>query len=378
MQFLIATDSFKDALSAQKACDAIEKGIRQVHPQAGVTKKPMADGGEGTLDVIATSENAQSLAVQTVDPLGRGIEAAYVILNQNEAFIELARASGLELLSPGERNPLKTNTFGTGTLMLDAFEKGIRKFTLGIGGSATNDMGSGLLQAMGFQFLDDQHKVFSPNGGNLNRVCHIDNSAVHPDWYQCEIRIACDVNNPLLGKHGATYTYGEQKGASPEMLKQLEQNLTHYAKQLQKIKPDLDVQQPGFGAAGGVAVGLSTFFRVQLQSGFECLANLVDLESAIRQADYVFTGEGSIDAQTLSGKTPFGVAQMAKKHNKPVICLCGRKGAGYEKLYKHGVTAVFSILDEVTTLDKALSRTEDLLEDTTINVVRLLALNKLP
>ncbi|MBU2525189.1 MAG: glycerate kinase [Bacteroidetes bacterium] len=375
MQFLVASDSFKDALTAYKACVAIEKGIRHVYPHAEVIKKPMADGGEGTLDVIATFENTESLVVHTVDPLGRPIRATYFILNQKEAFIELARASGLELLLASERNPLLTSTFGTGKLMSDAFEKGIRKFTLAIGGSATNDMGSGLLQAIGFRFFDKKHQELSPNGGNLNRIVRIDDSAVHPDWYLCEFNIACDVNNPLLGENGATHTYGKQKGASPSALKKLERNLAHFAEVLQTINSKLDVQQPGFGAAGGVAVGLSTFFKVQLQSGFACLANWVDLESAIRKADYVFTGEGSIDAQTLAGKTPFGVAQMAKKHNKPVICLCGRKGKGYQKLYNHGVTAVFSILDEVTSLDKALLRTEELIEDTTINVLRLLTLN---
>ncbi len=373
MRIVVAPDSFKECLSAIQVAFAISDGIRQIIPEARITSIPIADGGEGTVEALVTATGGQIIKTKTVDPLSRSIQSFYGVLGDGEtAVIEMAAASGLELLFPEERNPLVTSTFGTGLLIKTAMEAGFRKIILGIGGSATNDGGAGLAQALGFGLLNAKGKSIGPGGGALSELHSISNTHVHTLLRNTKITVACDVRNPLLGIKGATRIYGPQKGATPEILDLLETNLTHFSQLINQEFGTDCTDVPGAGAAGGLGFGLLNFCRAEIVPGFELISQLTRLENHISQASLVFTAEGKIDSQTAYGKTASGVARMAKKHQVPVIALAGAVTIDLAELHEQGITSVFAIGDQPMSLDESKARSEELLCSTAGQIMRLI------
>lgn len=372
IKFLVCPDSFKDALPASQVARAIAAGILKASPDAEIYELPLADGGEGSLEAFQKLKGVEAIPLQAQDALHRKMHSHYLVLNEKTALIELAQTAGLEKLTFEERNPLNTSTYGVGQQMAHARQRGLGHFVLFVGGSATNDGGAGLLEALGVGFFDSSGRKLKVNGGNLEKIHRLNLQNLTSIWRGCRIEIACDVQNPLLGSRGASQVYAPQKGANPEMVTQLEINMQHWADILISENPDFDPQLPGMGAAGGIAASLCAFLNAKLSSGFGTVAKLVNLEKAITESDIIFTGEGSVDGQTLEGKAPLGVAKLALKHSKPVVCLCGRKGSGYAALYPQGITAVFSIVNRAMPLGEALAETSTLLSQTAEDVVRLL------
>lgn len=375
MKFVLAPDSFKESMSAKAAALAMEKGIKTVFPNAECIIVPMADGGEGTVESLVSMSDGELIKLEVVGPTGKKVTAEYGLLSQGKtAVIEMASASGLELIKPEERNPLLTTTYGTGQLIKHALDNGANRILIGIGGSATNDGGAGMLQALGVSFKDVNGEELPFGGGALNRLHTIDMSRLDERINTVKVDVACDVNNPLIGESGASAIFGPQKGATPLMVNVLDQNLTHYAK-LIKEHLDIDVaQMPGAGAAGGLGAGLMAFLNAQLNKGIDLVISYTGLEELVKGADYVFTGEGSIDGQTLFGKTPYGVASVARKYSVPVIAFAGKIGSGVEPLYEHGFHAIVGILRGVTTLEEALDSGEANLVFAAENVCRMLKL----
>lgn len=374
MRIVIAPDSFKECLPATKVASAISEGIRQVNPDATIVSIPMADGGEGTVEALVTATSGRIVAVPSVDALNRPIQSFYGILgNGQTAVIEMAAASGLELLSAEERNPCITSTYGTGLLLKAAMEAGFTDIILGIGGSATNDGGAGMAQALGFGLLDEKSNPIGPGGGSLGNLYHIDRLQVHPLLANTKITVACDVQNPLLGPSGATRVYGPQKGATPEMLEMLEINLEHYAKILYR-EFGIDYSgMAGAGAAGGLGAGLMAFGKATIRSGFELVNELTNLEKHIREASLVFTGEGRIDSQTVFGKTISGVARLGQKNRVPVVALSGMVTGNLTALYEQGLTSAFSIANKPMSLEESKANAYGLLSQTTEEIIRLLS-----
>lgn len=355
MKIVIAPDSFKESLTALEAANAIEEGFKQVFPDAEYVKVPMADGGEGTVQslVDATKGKIETLTVH--GPLGEPAEAFYGISGDGKvAIIEMAAASGLHLVDPLERNPLVTSTWGTGELIQAALSKGVEEILIGIGGSATNDGGAGMIQCLGGKLLDKEGQQIVLGGIGLADLVSIDLSELNPKLKEVEIKVACDVDNPLTGPKGASYIYGFQKGGTAEQVEQLDQNLAHFASVVrQDLKQDIEFVA-GAGAAGGLGGALLAFLAAKLQNGGVLVSELVGLENKICEADLVITGEGGINHQTIYGKTPICVAKIAKKYQIPVIAVAGRLSGNYKAVYEHGITAVFSILSEITSLETAL------------------------
>jgi glycerate kinase len=375
MKIIVAPDSFKGSLTSLQATSAIERGIKKAastyKETVEIVKIPMADGGEGTVKSVISAVGGRIVSTKVVNPLGRQIESFYGILPDNTAIIEMAAASGLDLIKPIERNPILTTSFGTGQLIKAAMDHGCKRIILGIGGSATNDGGAGMCQALGIRFIDNNGKDIGFGGGELGKIQRIDISGIDPRIAEISLTVASDVQNVLCGENGASAVYGPQKGASLEMIEILDSNLKHFA---QVIKKDLGVDImniPGSGAAGGLGGALLAFFNVDFRSGIEVVMELTNFEENIKDAALILTGEGSTDYQTLYGKVPFGIAQIAQKYDKPVICISGSLGYGYEELYNAGIVALFSIMDKPMSLDKAMKRGEELLEKTTRNVLNL-------
>lgn len=372
MHILIAPDSFKDCLSAADVSACLADGIRRVFPLAVIRCLPLSDGGEGFTETMLAAMGGERMAVEVVDPLMRPVKAFYALLPDGTAVMEMALASGLELLAREERNPSITSTYGTGQLMRAAIERGCRKLVIGIGGSATNDGGTGMAQALGCRFLDAQGNELAPGGAHLNKLVQIDDSAVHPLLSQTEIVVACDVDNPLCGGQGASAVYGPQKGASPEMVAVLDANLAHLAKVVkEQLGTDL-LQLRGGGAAGGLGAGLVAFCGGHLRPGFEIVKEQSGLEDAVREADIIVTGEGKLDRQTRQGKTPWGLAQLARKEGKPLLAFAGSLGEGYRQLHDEGFTAVFALPNGPASLDECLKNAPGLLADTAEQVFRLI------
>ncbi len=377
MNILIAPDSFKDSLSATEVCRFIESGIRKALINPNITCVPLADGGEGFVQSIIDATNGRLIKAKAHDPLMREIDAEYGLLGDNEtAIIEMSKVSGLELLSSKEKDPWTTTTYGTGELIRDALNRGCKKLIIGIGGSATNDGGAGMIEALGGKLLTTNGEQIDKGGGSLQKLATIDLANLDKRLSECQVIVACDVTNPLLGKNGASLVFARQKGANSRMINLLEENLSHYANIIQKeIGKDIS-DIPGAGAAGGLGAGLLAFLNAELKPGFDIIRNTLNLDEYIKQADLIFTGEGKVDFQTQFGKTPFGVAQVAKKYNKPVICLAGSIGEGAEILYKKGITSIFSIVDKPMSLDEAIANATLLLEETAERVMRLYLINK--
>lgn len=372
-KYVVAPDSFKESMTAKEVCDAMEKGIKKADSAAEVIKVPMADGGEGTVDSLVDATNGQRVIVEVTGPLGNKISAYYGILgNGTTAVIEMAKASGLEIVEKKKRNPMITTTFGTGELIRDALDHNVKEIIIGLGGSSTNDGGSGMAQALGAKLLDQNNNQISFGGGNLDKLDKIDISDLDSRLQDVKIILASDVTNPLIGKDGASRVFGPQKGATPEMVEKLENNLQHYAK---IIKRDLNkdvASVSGAGAAGGLGAGLMAFTTCKMRQGVDIAIEVTKLEEKVKSADYVFTGEGGTDFQTKFGKTPYGVAKLGKKYHKPVISLAGYLGEGIDSLYSEGFTAIFGIIPGVCDLSTALKNGPSNVARTTENIVRLL------
>lgn len=360
MRFVIAPDSFKGSSSAKEVAQAIAEGLREALPDAECDLVPMADGGEGTVEALVAATGGEIVKVRVTGPLGEPVDAFFGLLgDRHTAVIEMAAAAGLHLVPPEKRNPMVTTTYGVGELIKAALDAGCRKLIIGIGGSATNDGGAGMAQALGARLLDASGNEIGFGGGALAKLARIDVSGLDLRVREAEIWVACDVTNPLTGPQGASAVYGPQKGATTEMVQLLDANLRHYAALLRR---DLGVdveQMQGAGAAGGLGAGLMAFCQAKLRRGVELVIEAVRLEERVRDAEFVITGEGKLDFQTGYGKVPHGVAQVAKRFGKPVIAIVGQLGEGAEKCREWGIDVCFSILtkpmSELEAMTNALS-----------------------
>jgi glycerate kinase len=368
MQILVVPDSFKESLSAKEVADAIARGIHSVDPEISVKQLPFSDGGEGALDLLQNLFEGELITTSTIDAMGRSIKAPYFrFADRKAAWIELSQASGLAQIEVDKRNPLLASTYGTGLQIRHALDHGAEEIYLGIGGSATNDGGTGILSALGGLFSDKEGEMLLPGGGFLTELDHIDVEAIP----QFQLKVACDVSNPLLGKQGATAVYGPQKGVTPEMEPQLEAGLANFSKHIELLTQKSVAEVPGAGAAGGCAAGLHGLLGAELVSGFELLAELSHLEEQIAASDLIITAEGRIDGQSLEGKLPVGVAKLAKKHHKSVVVIAGSIGEHLDPLYALGIDAIFSIQNQPCTLEESMNNAAELLESTAQRVFRL-------
>lgn len=356
MRILVAPDSFKGSLSAVAAARAIAAGVRRVWPAAQLEEVPLADGGEGTVEALVAATGGERHRRPVRDPLGRLVEASFGILGDGvTAVIEMAAASGLTLLAPAERNPLATSTYGTGELLRAALDAGCRKIIVGIGGSATNDGGAGMACALGARFFDGEGNELPAGGGALGCLERIDTSNLDRRLRKTEIIIACDVDNPLCGPQGAAAVYGPQKGATAAMVEVLDRNLARYGAFLMGITNNNVAEQPGAGAAGGLGAGLLAFTGGRLQPGIEVIMGVVRMAERLADKDLVITGEGSLDGQTMRGKVPYGVAQLARRRGVPVIAVAGRVAEDFP-LAASGLSAVFSLPPGPLPLAEAMER----------------------
>ncbi|MGK8946984.1 glycerate kinase [Haemophilus influenzae] len=374
MKFVIAPDSFKESLTALEVATAIETGFKRVFPDADYVKLPMADGGEGTVQSLVDATQGKLIECEVTAPLGDKVKSFFGLSGDGKtAIIEMAAASGLHLVPPEKRNPLLTTSYGTGELIKLALDLGVESFILGIGGSATNDGGVGMLQALGMQCLDSQDKPIGFGGAELANIVKIDVQQLDPRLQQVHIEVACDVNNPLCGECGASAIFGPQKGATPEMVKQLDAALSHFAEIAERDCGKQIRDQAGAGAAGGMGGGLLLLPSVQLKAGIQIVLDRLHLIDYVKDADVVITGEGRIDAQSIMGKTPIGVARTAKQFNKPVIAIAGCLREDYDVVFDHGIDVVFPIIHQLGDLSDILKQGEQNLISTAQNVARVLA-----
>lgn len=362
MKILVAANYFKGSLSAIEAGKAIKSGIKQADATAQVEVILIADGGDGTLEAVKTSEETLELITDIKNPLGVSIQAKWLMLcDEKVAIIEAAQANGLSLLKPEQYNPLLTTSYGVGELIKSALNRNCSKIYIGIGGSATNDAGVGMLQALGVKFFDDSKQQIGFGGGNLDKIIEIDTSGLDKRLKNTKIIVACDVNNPLCGDNGASVIYAPQKGASSDDVKLLDKNLTHFARLTeQKIGVDYS-NEAGVGAAGGLGFALMAYLNAELISGFSFIADLTKIDEKIKQADFVITTEGRLDSQTFSGKAPHQIAKLANQYNKPVVIIAGSIEENLD-IQSYGIKSAFSLLNELITLDYALKNTYKLLE----------------
>lgn len=360
MKIVIAPDSWKESLSAVDVAKAIEKGFREVFPDAEYVSIPVADGGEGTVEAMITATQGQWMFTQVCGPLGARVTARWGLSGDGTtAFIEMAEASGLALVEPVRRNPLVTTSRGTGELILDALNYGARKIIIGIGGSATNDGGAGMMQALGVKLCDASGNEIGHGGGCLAALATIDTRGLDPRLADCVIDVACDVTNPLTGPAGASRVFGPQKGATESMIDQLDNNLDHYARCIYQATGAAVDQVPGAGAAGGMGAALLAFLGADLRSGVEIVTQAMGLEEHIHNCAFVVTGEGRLDSQSIQGKVPVGVARVAKRYHKPVIGIAGCLTADVGVVHQHGIDAVFSVLSGISSLEEALRNAFD-------------------
>ncbi|HEX4501996.1 MAG TPA: glycerate kinase [Scandinavium sp.] len=377
MKIVIAPDSYKESLSALDVASAIEEGFRQIFPDADYVKIPVADGGEGTVEAMVAATQGRIVTVDVTGPLGEALQAFYGVSGNEEcAFIEMAAASGLESVPPGKRNPLKTTSWGTGELIRHALDAGVKQIIIGLGGSATNDGGAGMVQALGAKLLAEDNQQIPPGGEGLEQLVRVDITELDPRLAECRIEVACDVTNPLTGNEGATAVFGPQKGATAEMLPRLDAALLHYAR---LIKHDLDIDVlnlEGGGAAGGMGAALFAFCGATLRPGIEIVTDALHLAEIVKNADLVITGEGRIDSQTVHGKVPVGVARVAKRFNIPVIAIAGSLTDDVEIVHQHGLDAVFSVIYRICTLEDALSNARENVRRTARNVAAVMKIGR--
>lgn len=355
MKIVIAPDSYKESLPAAEVAQAIEKGFREIFPDAQYVRVPVADGGEGTVDAMISATDGSKITTQVTGPMGERVNASWGMSGDNNtAFIEMAEASGLSLVPLEQRNPLITTSRGTGELILHALDHGARNIIIGIGGSATNDGGAGMVQALGAKLTDAAGNAIGNGGGSLIALNTIDISGLDPRLKECTIRVACDVTNPLVGEKGASRIFGPQKGATEAMIVELDRNLGHFADVIKKSLR-VDVKNvPGAGAAGGMGAALMAFLNAELRSGIEIVTEALNLEEHIHDCTLVVTGEGRIDSQSIHGKVPVGVANVAMKYHKPVIGIAGSLTPDVGVVHQYGIDAVFSVLTSIGSLEEAL------------------------
>lgn len=375
MKIVISIDSLKGSLTSIEAANAIKKGILSVDNKSDVVIMPLADGGEGTVEALVQGMNGEEKVISVTGPINEKVNANYGILKEtNTAIIEMAQASGLPLVPAELRNPLNTTTYGVGEIIKEAIEKGCRNFIVGIGGSATNDCGVGMLQALGFEFYDENDNLVGLGGKVLNQIKRIKTDNKLKELDECNFKIACDVNNPLYGENGAAYIYGPQKGATEEIVKELDKGLKNFA---EVVKKDLgkDIAHiEGAGAAGGLGFGFLGFLNSKLESGIKIILDEIKLEEVVKDADIVITGEGRLDNQTAMGKAPIGVAKLAKKHGAKVIAIAGCTTPDAVKSNEEGIDAYFSIVNKAMTIDEAMKKenaTQNMIE-TTIQIFNLI------
>ncbi len=355
MRVVTAIDSFKGSLTSRQAGEAAKEGILRVFPEAQVFVCPIADGGEGTAAVLTEAVGGMTRTVTVTGPLGTAVQACYgVSADGKTAYMDMASAAGITLIKAEERDPLHATTYGVGEMIVDALEYGCRRVVMGIGGSATNDGGAGMLQALGFKLLDEYGNPIPRGAAGLASLARINTDQVHPLLKDCTVSVACDVTNPLCGENGCSAVYGPQKGATPETVAQMDAWLSHYAAVVKTIVPTADDTAAGAGAAGGIGFALNTFLNAVMKSGIALVAAETGLESAIATADLVLTGEGRLDAQTAMGKAPVGIARLAKAHGKPVIAFAGGVTDGARACHDAGIDAYFPIVRGVCTLEDAL------------------------
>ena len=414
MKILIAIDSFKGSLSSKEAGEAIKSGILRIIPNAEVLISPLADGGEGTVETLVEALGGSLETVRVKGPLFQEVEAHYGILSESEKFqaeiksdthretlpedpskahseapsetdsqyspedgklavMEMSQASGITLLSPEKRNPLKTSSYGVGQMILDAYYKGCRRFLIGIGGSATNDGGIGMLTALGFRFTKENGEEISPIGEGLKDLVKIENSSVPEGLLQCSFQIACDVENPLYGENGASRIYGFQKGGNKELLSQMDLWMKHYSELVKEYNPAANSEAPGSGAAGGLGFAFRSFLQGELKSGVSLILEETKLSEKMQGADLVITGEGRLDEQSAMGKAPIGVAKLAKEQGIPVIAFAGAVTEGAKACNQAGIDAYFPILRGISTLEEAMKKetAKQNLADTVEQVMRL-------
>lgn len=356
MKVVVAIDSFKGSLSSNEAGNIIKKGINQVFNDAEVIVKPLADGGEGTVESLVIGMQGNMVSVNVTGPLGKKVLCKYGIIKNKTAIIEMSAAAGLPLVPPKLRNPLITTTYGVGEVIIDAISRGCKDFIIGIGGSATNDGGIGMLQALGFEFLDELGNKVGGTGKDLIKIKKINTSNAFPQLKECNFKIACDVNNPLFGTNGAAYIYGPQKGATPEIVMSLDEGLINYS---ETVKKELGIDiatYPGTGAAGGLGYAFMAFLNGKLEPGINIIINEIKLEDDIKDSDFVITGEGRLDQQTMMGKAPSGVANLAKKYGKKVIAFAGSTTDDAKECNKQGIDAYFAILQRPVTIAEAIKK----------------------
>lgn len=377
MNITIAIDSFKGSLSSMEAGQAVAEGIRRVMPSAGIRIRPLADGGEGTTEALTAGLGGELKSLTVTGPLGRPVTASYGLIRERKmAVLEMASAAGLTLISQEERNPLEATTYGVGEMIRDAIGEGCRHFLVGIGGSATNDGGTGMLSALGFQFLDSEGQPIPLGAKGLENLARISAENARPELSQCSFHIACDVTNLLCGENGCSAVYGPQKGADPEMIRQMDQWMERYGDLAARTFPAADKEAPGAGAAGGLGFAFLTFLNGSLESGVGMVLKEINLKDDIRDADLVITGEGRLDAQTVMGKAPIGVAHLAKEYGKPVIAFSGAVTREAGLCNQHGIDAFFPIMRGVVSLQEALDPGEARINaaDTAEQVFRLIQL----
>ena len=373
MKIVIAPQGFKAGLSGLEAAQAIARGVSAVAPDAETVLAPVADGGDGTLNALVDATGGQVFTSRVTGPLGQPLEAQWGVMGDGQtAVIEMALASGLALVPQRRRNPRMTTTSGTGEIMREALERGYTRIIVGLGGSATNDGGAGFAAALGARFLDAEDRTIAPGGSALARLERIDISGLHPRLPEASIVAATDVTNPLCGPDGASAVFGPQKGASPEMVRELDAALANYARVVARDAGRDVSEQPGAGAAGGLGAGMMAFAGATLQSGIDMVCEVLDFDTILQDADLVITGEGRADRSTIFNKAPAGVARLAEAKGIPTVLLAGSLGPGYEELYDHSVAAVVSIADRPMSFDQSLSRSAELLEGAAECTMRLI------
>lgn len=373
MKIIVAPDSFKGSLSAVEVANAMEQGILSIYPEAQVVKIPIADGGEGTVEALVSATGGHILIEKVVGPLEEPVEAAWGILgDQKTAVIEMAAASGLPLVPYDKRDPLRATTYGTGQLIKAALDKGMRKIIIGLGGSATNDGGTGMARALGVKFLDKDNKELANGGAALKELAQLDLKGLDKRLAECTIIAACDVENPLCGPFGASTIFGPQKGATAQMVAELDHALCVYAKIAKEITGKDAAAKSGAGAAGGLGAGLLFFTSAQLKPGIEIILEATDFSEKVKNASLVITGEGKTDFQTAHGKAPVGVAKVAQDYQVPVICLSGGLGEGCEDVLSKGIGGLMSIVPQPMLLDECISNAQMLLQQAAARLCRLL------
>lgn len=375
MKIVAAIDSFKGSISSLEAGYAVSSGFRSVNNSAEVVVCPLADGGEGTVEALAEGMNGRLYTITVTGPLGTPVSCTYAVIEETmTAVIEMSGAAGITLIPKDDLDPLHATTYGVGEVIIDAIDKGCRRFIIGIGGSATNDGGAGMLQALGYGLLDEKGDQIPRGAIGLKDLKTIDEDGVIPELRECQFMIACDVTNPLCGPNGCSVIYGPQKGATPSMIEDMDRWLSRYASICHDIKENADMQYPGTGAAGGMGYAFKTFTNATLKPGIDIVIEETRLEDYIQDADLVVTGEGMLDHQTAMGKAPIGVARLAKKYNKKVIAFAGAVKMDAEECNKNGIDAFFPIVRGITTLEEAMNpqNAKDNLTATAKQVMRLI------